>query len=479
MKKLHRINLIVLWICALSLIAFLTLSRGLTEQTVKSDLCMAACIMIITVLYFSKANDVIKGSGITVIIALGCLLASISEGGNDATFILSFILLGVALIYFNKKIIVTFLAVYIPACIAAGLINPAYVAGPGANLTQSMEYVAAYAVVGVLMVIATERGGSLIRNSRKMFERISSDAKTNGDVIKQLNAAMEDSCENMGSLTVQIQGISDAARNVESLTGNMNVSASALKELIGEAVKALNENEELNIELGKRFDEVSLAVHSGSEGALEVKKTLDSMKETVLAAGEATQVLFGKIGSVGGILKEINKITMRTGMLSINASIEAAKAGANGKGFAVVAEEIKSLADESNQSSRGIEQIISELTAQVDDVAKKSSAGTKAAIEGTESLNVLLSTLDNIRNANDIVISSATTAGQNNNIVNGKIENAYEEIGSLALNVAEISRAVESVSAEIYRQNASVKNVNGEIGKMKAVTGMLRCEENA
>lgn len=477
MQKLHKINVIVLWICGLSLIAFLTVSSGWSDYTIKSDLGMAIGLAIITILYFSKANDIIKGSGITVIIALGCLTVSIVQGGNASTFILSFIMMGMALLYFNKTIIITYLAIYIPVCIVAGIINPEYIAGPGGTVKLCMESIFAYTIVGTLMFIATSRGGRLIASSNKMLSKIKADAKTTGNVIQQLNVSMEESSQNIGNLSEQIQGISDATYEMETLTKAMNDSASALSSLVSDTVTALSQNVQLNEEMEKKFEEVGAAVRNGSDGAAHVKATLDSMKETVLAAGEATEILLGKISSVNTILKEINKITMRTNMLSINASIEAAKAGEHGKGFSVVANEIKSLADESSESSKSIQQIITELSVQVDDVATKTAAGTKSAIAGMDSMERLLVTLNEIKNANDVAANVVLKETQTNGVVNSKFEIVSTELNNLIGNVLNISKAIESVSADIHKQNASIKNVNAEIGKMKAVTMSLNRSE--
>ncbi|MEA4894387.1 MAG: methyl-accepting chemotaxis protein [Oscillospiraceae bacterium] len=473
MQKLHKINVIILWICAFLMIAFITISSGLTHATIVSDAGMVIGIVIITVLYFSKANDIVKGTGITVIIAIACLATSIAQNGNDATFILSFIMMGMALLYFNKAIIISFVAIYIPICIVAGIINPAYVSGPGADMRLCIEDIFGYTVTGVLMIIATNRGGKLVSSSNRMQTRIREDANTTSDVIQQLNISMEQSSQNIGSLTEQIQGISDATFEMETLTKSMNTSANALSALVSDTVNSLDQNVILNKEMEKKFQEVGAAVHNGNDGASEVKMTLDSMKETVTAAGEAAEILLSKISSVNLILKEINKITLRTNMLSINAAIEAAQAGVNGKGFAVVASEIKSLADESSESAKGIQQIISELSMQVEDVAAKTAAGTKSAIAGMESMEKLLVTLNEISSANEVVANVVMQETQTNEVVNNKFETVSSEIGGLVSSVISISQTIESVSADIYRQNDSIKNVNGEIVKMKSVTMSL------
>jgi len=478
MEKLHKINVIILWICAILMIAFVTISSGWTTPTIISDACMAISISIITTLYFLKVNDVVKGAGITVIIAVACLTTSIAQGGNDASFILSFIMMGMALLYFNKAIIISFLAIYVPICLVAGIINPAYVSGPGATMRLCIEDIFAYTVVGLLMIIATNRGGRLIESSNKMLSRIKDDAQITGNVIQQLNVSMEQSSQNIGSLTEQIQEITDAAFEMETLTKAMNTSSTALSSLVSDTVCSLNQNVVLNKEMEKKFEEVGIAVANGNDGAHNVKSTLDSMKDTVLAAGEATDVLLSKIFSVNRILKEINKITMRTNMLSINASIEAAKAGEHGKGFSVVANEIKSLATESSESAKDIQKIITELSMQVDDVAAKTSAGTKSAMAGMESMERLLITLEEIKNANDIVANVVLQETQTNDDVNIKFETVSAEIGNLVANVISISDSIEAVSADIHKQNNSIKNVNEEIGKMKTVTmGLNRSEE--
>ena len=479
MKKIHKINVIVLWICAALLITFITISRGLDNPTtIKSDMGMIIGIIIITILYLSKANDIIKGTGITVIIAIACLVVSISQGGNESTFILSFIMLGMALLYFNKKIIILFLSIYIPICFVAGIINPAFIGGPDTTKAVCFENIFAYTVVGILMIIATNRGGMLIASSNRMLSRVKEDSKTTNNVIAQLNTSMEHSSNNIGSLTEQIQEISNATCDIEILTKSMSTSANALSSLVSDTVTSLNQNVVLNNELEKKFEEVGNAVQNGSDGAFQVKTTLDSMKQTVLAAGEATEILLNKISSVNNILKEINKIAMRTNMLSINASIEAAKAGANGKGFAVVANEIKSLADESKESAREIQQIISELSTQVDDVAIKTSAGTRSAISGMESIETLLAVLHEIKNTNDVVSNVVLQETQTNNDVNAKFELVSAEIINLVSDVLRINDSIESVSADIQKQNISIKNVNAEICKMNAVTNSLHKGED-
>ncbi len=472
MNRLHKTNFTILWICAVVLIATVMVLQGFTVVGRISIIGMLICMAMVTGLYFSHANDVIKGTGMTLIIALGCISVSIMQGGNAGAYIVSFILLGMAL-YFNEKIIFSYLVIYIPVSLIVFFVNPAYISGPDGDKRTALEFVFSYLMVGIMMYLATKRGSRFIKHSSAMLTQIRQDTERTDSVIQDLNVSMEESSQNMSGLTDQIQSVSDAAYEIETLTKSMNGSIGTLTSLVSDTVAVLNRNVELNDELETQFAQVGEAVSNGGSGVQEVRGTLDTMKGAVLAAGEATDVLLKKISSVSSILKEIQKITMRTNMLSINASIEAAKAGANGKGFAVVAGEIKGLANESSDSAASIQQIIAELEAQVDDVAAKTSAGTQAAVAGMESVERLVSILDEIKSANDMVAEIVTEETQTNTDVSSKFEAVSTEIAGLVSSFESIGGSVESVAMEIHRQNNSVKSVNDEIGKMKVMTNSL------
>lgn len=98
-------------------------------------------------------------------------------------------------------------------------------------------------------------------------------------------------------------------------------------------------------------------------------------------------VLESKSKSISNIITTINKIAKETNLLALNASIEAARAGNAGSGFMVVAEEIKKLADQSVDSVREVEKIITDIQQQTKDTVKIVMEAEDVVKEQEEAVN--------------------------------------------------------------------------------------------
>src|SRR5471030_2225789 len=181
---------------------------------------------------------------------------------------------------------------------------------------------------------------------------------------EQLNAASEEmaaSSEEISATTEEIsatinQVAQDAERQNKSIidVSGVLVQLSSLVQLEQNRAKTTNSN---------AINTMAVA----DLGREKVGETVNAMKIISLGSDETSQALESVKGlsiKVGGIINTINSIAEQTNLLALNAAIEAARAGEHGKGFSVVADEVRKLSEESNDKSREISILVSEMMKQ-------------------------------------------------------------------------------------------------------------------
>ena len=104
---------------------------------------------------------------------------------------------------------------------------------------------------------------------------------------------------------------------------------------------------------------------SGQAGLVRMKATVQQIVEASSSINDRLAVLNEKAGNIGTLVTTITKVADQTNLLSLNAAIEAEKAGEYGRGFGVVATEIRRLADQTAVSTSDIEQTVKEMQSAV------------------------------------------------------------------------------------------------------------------
>lgn len=126
---------------------------------------------------------------------------------------------------------------------------------------------------------------------------------------------------------------------------------------------------------------VDVAASDMTQTAGEMLRDVTALQEDAVSAGASVEHLTESSQVIGQVVGLISNVSDQTKLLALNASIEAARAGAAGKGFAVVADEVKRLAEETNAASRRVEQQLGSSQGAIEAVSAALDA-IVASIEG-------------------------------------------------------------------------------------------------
>jgi methyl-accepting chemotaxis protein len=234
-------------------------------------------------------------------------------------------------------------------------------------------------------------------------------------------------------------------------------------------------------EIGLIADNTKQRVIEGTYVSDELNKQTSSTISTTKGIIQEIEKLAEKSSSINSIINVINDIANQTNLLSLNASIEASRAGEYGRGFAVVASEIRNLAEQSKSSVNDIKFIIESIledTINVVEIARKVESVLKlqeSAVKNTtdsyqdinESVEKLVVFLKQIsENVDSINETRVTTLSSIENI-----SAVLEEIAAASNNVSQSSNeqlhSVESLNLSAVRLDTHVDNLTKEIEKFK------------
>jgi methyl-accepting chemotaxis protein len=145
--------------------------------------------------------------------------------------------------------------------------------------------------------------------------------------------------------------------NVTTLMASSNQIASAAKEISATSQELLH----AMLEIADAATRTANLAHKGRDGLRGMETSMQNLSASSDSISSKLTTIRAKAARINSVVTAITKVADQPNMLSLNASIEAEKAGEAGVGFAVVAREIRRLADQSAQSTLDIEQIVEEM----------------------------------------------------------------------------------------------------------------------
>ncbi|WP_412096005.1 methyl-accepting chemotaxis protein [Bacillus sp. PS06] len=287
---------------------------------------------------------------------------------------------------------------------------------------------------------------------RNMINEVMFTSEQLASSSEQLTASSEQTSIATETITESIQQVANGA---EQSTKSVQESSMALEE-VTRGIQSIAENATV-------VSEVSIqAVEKAKEGGLFVDNTvkqINAINESVQVSGEAIKTLEHRSQEIEKITNVINDIANQTNLLALNAAIEAARAGEHGKGFAVVADEVRKLAEQSQQSSSQISALIKTIQEEMD---KSNKSIEQVSVDVQEGLAVVNQTRENF---NGILDFMGRLTDQTNDMAatSEQISASTQEVSGTVFGIITISEETsmhsQSVAASAEEQLASMEEI--------------------
>jgi len=271
-----------------------------------------------------------------------------------------------------------------------------------------------------------------------------------------------------------VQQLSTSA--AETLAAVTETAAGAHQQaaVISETMTAVDEVTQTSAQAAQRAKEVSeeskKAVAAGKEGLAAVEKTTEQMtivNNRVSSLAEIILALAGRAQSIGEIIETVNDLAEQTNILSLNAAIEASRAGEHGRGFTVVANEVKALALQSREATSQVGSILGEIQ-------KATSSAVMSAEQGTLGAAAAIAQVETAGDTMVRLMEALNTAQRSSSQISASASQQAVGMSQIADGMVQINGAVE----ESLKATSAVEQATTDLNALGAdLQALLGSEE--
>lgn len=367
------------------------------------------------------------------------------------------------------------------ACIVLGIVIARMVVNPVQKMQQLMDDAGNGDLTVQGEIISTDETGQLTAAFNAMIQH---QAQVVG-LVRRAAIELAAGSEEMAASSQQVASTStDIARNISEVAEEAD---SSTKSAIETSEVLLQLSSLIQIAkncAGTSAQDSQATLKAAQDGQTTVTETvsrMDNIKIQTVATEELIATLNRYSEQIGQITDTITGIAKQTNLLALNAAIEAARAGEAGRGFAVVAEEVRKLAEHSNEEAEQVAALvrkIAESTAAAVGSTQKSRVeaeyGVEAVQRAGEALERILSAvLGNVKDMQQIVNVTNDEVATSDKIIQliNAVATGIETMSSHAQHVAaateEITAAVETVASSAEETSAMANELRSAVERFK------------
>ena len=303
---------------------------------------------------------------------------------------------------------------------------------------------------------------TMVESMQKMIRKIKATATDVAGSSEELTANANQSAQVTQNVAQSITEVAEAAEKQIQSIDKSRLTVQEFQRGLEEAIT--NQR--------RAREQTQATAEKAAEGNAFVQTTVEQMNSialTVQQTGEIVSKLGERSKEIGNIVEIISSISGQTNLLALNAAIEAARAGEHGRGFAVVAEEVRKLAEESQNASQQISELIRSIQEETNRAVASMAEGLREAETGKENVtatgetfSLILSMVEDVKTASLAVSKRVLELRENmNSIIEGlgAVDTSAKGIGSESQNVSAATEEQAAGMEEIASSSRSLADM--------------------
>jgi len=274
-----------------------------------------------------------------------------------------------------------------------------------------------------------------------------------GKVIKGVNLMLDYLSDVMGNINKSIATVATSAGQLSTQAMQTTAGATENASTIGEVAATIEDVSVRTRKVSQKAEHAMTVANEGNESITRVMKQMDAINRTNNDVSGVVVELAQQSNQINQIIDVITDIADQTNLLSLNAAIEAARAGDQGRGFAVVAEEVRKLAEQSRTAAGEIRHLI-------DSVQKTSQSAVAAMEVSTHGIKDGLNIVGEAENSFKRIETAMT-----------ELVDQIEGVSSAS---GEISGAIQNIAASSEEQTAAMEEVSAAVEVLSKTADELK-----
>lgn len=295
-----------------------------------------------------------------------------------------------------------------------------------------------------------------------------------GTVAREFNIFVDNIRETMLSVKDATNTVASATNELSSTAEELSATADSQSAQVGDIANGMRdvthsaEEVVFHVETtGKKVEEALVVTEKGKEFVQQTVRRISGIKTTTAGLSETISKLGKSSEEIGNIISVINDIADQTNLLALNAAIEAARAGEAGRGFAVVADEVRKLAERTQNATKEVGDIIASLQKETEMAEAGMQQAEKSVDQGIGAAEETRHVFDEIVTAAEQIHHETSSVMELVQRQTGSTMNVNESLQGVATAVEQSSVAFAEVTQTVNNLQIQTENLTMLIARFK------------